>query len=75
MGICEILTVVFIALKLIGIIDWNWFFVVLPEIIAFLLYALIIVTYIKIQISWRKTMRKIEREIERDFDIWKGDTK
>ena len=71
MGICEILTVLFIALKLIGIIDWNWFFVVLPEIIAFLFYALIIVLNISFQISARKSMRKFER----DFDMWEGDTK
>ena len=42
MGICEILTVLFIAFKILGIIDWGWFFVLLPEIIAFSFYAIII---------------------------------
>ena len=42
MGICEILTVLFVAFKLLGIIDWNWFFVLLPEIIAFVFYAIIV---------------------------------
>ncbi len=42
MGICELLTLLFIALKLLGIIDWNWFFVLLPEIIAFVLYVVLV---------------------------------
>lgn len=39
MGFTEILTIVFIVLKLMGIINWNWFLVLLPEIIAFGFYA------------------------------------
>lgn len=41
MGFTEILTVVFIVLKLIDVIDWSWWFVFLPEIIAFAGYTLI----------------------------------
>ena len=46
MGLCEILTVLFIAFKLLGIIDWNWFFVLLPEIIAVAFYIFMIILYI-----------------------------
>jgi len=41
MKILLLLTVLFIGLKLTGYIDWNWFFVVLPAIIDFLLYLII----------------------------------
>ncbi len=41
MKILLLLTVLFIGLKLTGYIDWNWFFVVLPAIIDFLLYFII----------------------------------
>lgn len=41
MGITEVLTIVFVILKLCGVIDWNWFFVLLPEIIAVGLYVLL----------------------------------
>lgn len=54
MGICEILTVLFIAFKLLGIIDWNWFFVLLPEIIAVSFYMLIVVLNIILQIHIRR---------------------
>lgn len=38
MGFTEVLTIVFIVLKLLGIISWGWFYVLLPEIIAVALY-------------------------------------
>lgn len=43
MGFTEVLTIVFIVLKLIGVINWNWFLVLLPEIIAVVLYLLWII--------------------------------
>ena len=43
MGFTEVLTIIFIVLKLLGVIDWNWFLVLLPEIIAFAFYILVIV--------------------------------
>lgn len=38
MGFTEVLTISFIVLKLLGVINWNWFFVLLPEILALLFY-------------------------------------
>ena len=43
MGFCEILTIVFIVLKLIGTIGWSWWLVLLPEILAFALYIIVFV--------------------------------
>lgn len=34
MGFTEVLTIVFIVLKLMGVINWSWWLVLLPEIIA-----------------------------------------
>lgn len=45
MGICEILTIVFIVLKLCHIINWAWILVLLPEIIAFIFYIAIIIIW------------------------------
>ena len=42
MGLTEILTVVFITLKLVGVINWNWFFVLLPEILVVCFYIILI---------------------------------
>ena len=50
MGICELLTVLFVALKLIGIINWNWFLVLSPEIIAISFYVLLIALRIMLEL-------------------------
>lgn len=33
MGICSVLTIVFIVLKLTGVIDWKWVWVLAPALI------------------------------------------
>lgn len=38
MGLLEVLTIVFVVFKLVGVIDWSWFLVLLPEFIAIGLY-------------------------------------
>lgn len=41
------LTLIFIVLKLVGVINWSWFFVILPTIIDLLIILItIIITYI-----------------------------
>lgn len=46
MGIAEVLTVVFVVLKLVGVITWSWWLVFLPEIIAGSLYVLYIIFFV-----------------------------
>ena len=41
MKICDVLTVVFIVLKLVGVINWSWIWVLAPSWIPFLLYILL----------------------------------
>ncbi|MDA2738418.1 hypothetical protein PDQ75_25015 [Bacillus cereus group sp. Bc015] len=43
MGIIEALTLLFITLKLTGFIDWSWWLVLLPEIIAIILYLIVVI--------------------------------
>lgn len=42
MGFTEILTIIFVLLKVSGVISWSWWIVFLPEIIAVVVYALIL---------------------------------
>lgn len=41
MGFIEVLTLIFIVLKLIGIITWSWWTVFTPFLIAFAIYILL----------------------------------
>lgn len=47
MGFLEILTLIFITLKLFGVITWSWWLVLLPEIVAGVIYVLFIISAIK----------------------------
>ena len=49
-GFCGLLTIVFITLKLLGVIDWSWWLVWSPiligaGIVAFFLAVMIILAY------------------------------
>lgn len=43
MGFTELLTVIFIVLKLVGVITWSWFWVFSPLIIV---YGIILALYL-----------------------------
>ena len=59
MGFTEVLTIVFIVLKLTGIIDWSWILVFLPEIIAGIIYLILIIWNIRLAIQIRKEQKKL----------------
>ena len=40
MGLLEVLTIIFIVLKVLGVITWSWFFVLLPLIISISIYII-----------------------------------
>lgn len=61
MGICEVLTIVFVVLKLMHIIEWSWLLVLLPEIIAVLFYAALLIVHTVLNIQ-------IHKQIRKDFD-------
>lgn len=58
MGFAEVLTIVFIVLKLLGKIDWSWFLVLLPEIAA-------VVFYILLCVSVAIDTHRIDKEIDK----------
>jgi len=64
MGFTEVLTVVFIVLKLMGKIEWSWFLVLLPEIIAMVIYFVVAIPAL---ITKRKITKTIVDSFK-DFD-------
>lgn len=45
-GFCGLLTILFIALKLTGHIDWSWLWVLSPIWISFLIAAMILSVFL-----------------------------
>lgn len=67
MGITEILTVIFVILKLLGKIDWSWWLVLLPEILAAVGYILI---WIVASIQTRRFSYRVIRSFKDEEDWW-----
>ena len=67
MGFTEILTIIFVILKLTGCITWSWWLVLLPEIIAVGLYLIWLAAVL---ITARKAERKIDNIIRHDWGDW-----
>ena len=60
MGFTEVLTTIFIVLKILNIIDWNWFLVLLPEIIALTIYIIVVIIGIFQYRSINKELKKMK---------------
>jgi len=41
MGILEVLTIVFVVLKLLNVIDWSWWLVLSPTLFSISLYLIV----------------------------------
>lgn len=48
MGITEILTIVLVVLKLLKVINWHWLLVLSPELLAVVVYVIIVISQIKL---------------------------
>lgn len=58
MGFTEALTIVFIVLKLMGVIAWSWWLVLLPELIALVPYTIILVVWLVLAIKMLKEVKQ-----------------
>jgi hypothetical protein len=58
MGFTELLTIVFIVLKLLGVISWSWGLVLLPEIIAVAIYLIVFFAGLFGVVSFNKSVNK-----------------
>ena len=59
MGFTEILTIVFIVLKLLNVISWSWWLVLLPEIIAWVIYIAVIIYSLYMNHSISKSTKEL----------------
>jgi membrane protein YdbS with pleckstrin-like domain len=61
MGFTEILTIIFVLLKVFGVITCSWWLVFLPEIIAVALYVVTLILAIT-------GVNKTSKHIKKHFD-------
>lgn len=58
MGITEILTIVFVVLKLLKVINWHWLLVLSPELLTVVVYVIIVISQIKLINRIKKDLLK-----------------
>lgn len=58
MGITEILTIVFVVLKLLKVINWHWLLVLSPELLAVVVYVIIVISQMKLINRIKKDLLK-----------------
>ncbi len=61
MGFTEVLTIIFVLLKVFGVISWSWWIVFAPEIIALVLYVALVIIGIC-------GTNKAKRDFDKRFD-------
>ena len=52
-GFVGLLTICFIVLKLIGIINWSWVWVISPIWITAIIIILLAIIFIVVEVKWR----------------------
>lgn len=65
MGVLEALLILFIALKLTGVIAWSWFLVLAPLYPDIILYTLIAVFGFGFWKRHKREVKKFDAEFER----------
>lgn len=65
MGFTEILTIIFVLLKVFGVISWSWWLVFLPEIIAAVFYIIVVIASV---MGMNKTRKSFDKHFDKHFD-------
>ncbi|WP_163538255.1 hypothetical protein [Gracilibacillus sp. YIM 98692] len=63
-GFLELLTIVFVVLKAFGMIDWSWWIVFLPAVIAVSIYA---IWFGFFGLIFKKTSKQINKSFNDDI--------
>jgi len=58
LGVAESLTIILIVLKLVGVISWSWWLVLIPELFAMLIYIVVWIVWLFYSVKLHKQERK-----------------
>lgn len=64
MGFTEVLTIIFVLLKVFGVITWSWWIVFAPEIVALVLYVVFFIIGV---CATHKTKRHFDNKFDNMF--------
>lgn len=61
LGLCSVLTIIFVVLKLLGVINWSWLWVLCPIWIDLLLTIVVLIIFAIIDWHFRNKHDKSRR--------------
>lgn len=67
LGLSSVLTIIFVVLKLVGVIDWSWWWVLAPTWISVILWLICVVILVIYEIheakkyDWTYTKRRKDK--------------
>ena len=64
MGFTEVLTLIFVLLKVFGVVSWSWLIVLSPEIVALVIYLLFLLATV---LGIRRTGKHMKKHFD---DLW-----
>ncbi len=70
MGFLEVLTIIFVVLKLTSVIDWSWWLVFSPMYVAVVLYTVIIVIQIRVWKNMDNSHSEFVKRMNEKIDKW-----
>lgn len=65
MGFTEVLTIIFIVLKLLGVISWSWWIVLLPEIVMAVIYVIMVLSVVLVNVKAHRNIKKSMKDFDR----------
>lgn len=66
MGFTEVLTIIFVVMKLLGVIGWSWWLVLLPEIIAMVFYTVVVGAALIVSARSEQEINRTIKRMRRD---------
>ena len=58
LGLCSVLTIIFVVLKLVKVINWSWWLVLLPTLIEAGLVIVVVVIWITYEVYQKNKREK-----------------
>lgn len=65
MGVIEVLQLIFVVLKLCGVIDWSWWAVFIPLFVDIALYTIVIILTVISQAGYKRALNKWKKGLDK----------
>ena len=66
LGLSSVLTIIFVVLKLVGVINWSWWWVFSPTLISVAFWLIIVTIYVIWEVHYNRKYGLISKKGKKD---------